>query len=51
LSSSSIACAIPAAVDKLAGDLAVRQNGGMTDIRLPPHSWGILVKQSDDSNA
>ena len=46
-----IACAIPAAVDSLAGDLAVSQKGGMTEITLPPHGWGILGKQSDGSNA
>ena len=51
LTDAAIACAIPAAVDSLAGDLAVRQKGGMTEITLPPHGWGIFGKQSDGSNA
>jgi len=50
LADAPIACAIPAAVDRLAGDLAVRRKGGMTEITLPPHGWGILAKQSDASN-
>jgi hypothetical protein len=32
---------------KLAGDLAVRQNGTATEITLPPQGWGILAKRSD----
>lgn len=43
--------AIPAAIARLAGEVAVRQKGGMTEITLPPHGWGILAKQSDGSNA
>src|SRR5882757_6045791 len=43
--------AIPAAIARLAGEVAVRQKGGMTEIMLPPHGWGILAKQSDGSNA
>src|SRR2546428_9552531 len=50
LTDAPIASAIPAAVDKLAGDLAVRRKGGMTEITLPPHGWGILATQSDGSN-
>jgi hypothetical protein len=41
---------IPAAVDKLAGDLAVGPKGALTEITLPPHGWGILAKQPDVSN-
>jgi cyclomaltodextrinase / maltogenic alpha-amylase / neopullulanase len=51
LTDAPIASAIPAAVDKLAGDLAVRRRGGMTEITLPPHGWGILTTQSDGSKA
>jgi cyclomaltodextrinase len=50
LADAPIMRAIPAAVDKLAGDLAVRRKGALTEITLPRHGWGILAKQSDDSN-
>jgi cyclomaltodextrinase len=50
LTDAPIASVIPAAVDKLAGDLAVRQKGEMTEVTLPPHGWGILAKQTDGSN-
>jgi len=43
--------AIPAAIARLAGEVAVRQKGGMTEITLPPQGWGILATQSDGSNA
>jgi glycosidase len=33
---------IPAAVEKLAGDIALRRNGATTEITLPPHGWAIL---------
>ena len=33
---------IPAAVDRLAGDLALRRKGVSTEITLPPHGWAIL---------
>jgi glycosidase len=45
-----IARAIPAAVARLAGEVAVHRKGTATEITLPPHGWGILAKQSDDSN-
>jgi cyclomaltodextrinase / maltogenic alpha-amylase / neopullulanase len=47
LADAPIARAIPAAVDKLAGDLAVRREGAATEIALPPHGWGILARPSD----
>lgn len=47
LAGTPIVRAIPAAVDKLAGDLAVGPKGALTEITLPPHGWGILAKQSD----
>jgi cyclomaltodextrinase len=46
LADAPISRAIPAAVDKLAGDLAVRREGAATQIALPPHGWGILAKPS-----
>jgi cyclomaltodextrinase / maltogenic alpha-amylase / neopullulanase len=39
--------AIPAAVDKRAGDLTARRTGATTEITLPPHGWGILAKPSE----
>jgi glycosidase len=51
LTDAPIVRAIRAAVDKLAGDLAVRRKGAITEITLPPHGWGILTKQSDDPSA
>ena len=47
LADASIVRTIPAAVDRLAGDVAVRRNAATTEITLPPHGWGILAKQSD----
>jgi cyclomaltodextrinase len=37
--------AISAAVEKLAGDIAVHRKGAATEITLPPHGWGILAEQ------
>ena len=37
--------AIPAAIARLAGEVAVREQGGTTEITLPPYGWGILAKQ------
>jgi cyclomaltodextrinase / maltogenic alpha-amylase / neopullulanase len=50
LADAPIVRAIPAAIARLAGDLAVRRKGTATEITLPPHGWGVLAKQSDDSN-
>jgi cyclomaltodextrinase / maltogenic alpha-amylase / neopullulanase len=50
LANAPIVRAIPAAIARLAGDLAVRRKGTATEITLPPHGWGVLAKQSDDSN-
>jgi cyclomaltodextrinase / maltogenic alpha-amylase / neopullulanase len=50
LADAPIVRAIPAAVDKLAGDLAVCRKKALTEITLPPHGWGILAKQADVSN-
>jgi len=41
---------IPAAVDRLAGDLAVHRKGAVTEITLPPHGWGIVAEQPGDLN-
>jgi cyclomaltodextrinase / maltogenic alpha-amylase / neopullulanase len=50
LADAPIVRAIPAAIARLAGDIAVRRKGTATEITLPPHGWGVLAKQSDDSN-
>jgi cyclomaltodextrinase / maltogenic alpha-amylase / neopullulanase len=51
LADAPIAREIPAAVDKLAGDLAVRREGAATEIALPPYGWGILAEPSDQRTA
>jgi glycosidase len=51
LADTPVVRAIPAAIARLGGEVAVRQRGGTTEITLPPHGWGILAKQSDGSNA
>jgi cyclomaltodextrinase / maltogenic alpha-amylase / neopullulanase len=38
---------IPAAVDRLAGDLAVSAKGVTTEIAIPAHGWGILAGRQD----
>jgi cyclomaltodextrinase / maltogenic alpha-amylase / neopullulanase len=43
LADAPVAHAIPAAVDKQAGDLTVRRTGPTTEITLPPHGWGVLA--------
>ena len=43
LADAPVAHAIPAAVDKQAGDLTVRRTGPTTEIALPPHGWGVLA--------
>jgi cyclomaltodextrinase / maltogenic alpha-amylase / neopullulanase len=50
LADAPIVRAIPAAVEKLAGDLAVRRKGTTTQITLPPHGWGILAKGPESEN-
>jgi cyclomaltodextrinase len=50
LTDAPIVSAIPAAVEKLAGDLAVRRKGTTTQITLPPHGWGILAKVPESEN-
>jgi cyclomaltodextrinase len=47
LADAPVTRAIPAAVVKLAGDVAVRQSGAATEITLPPQGWGILAKRPD----
>lgn len=44
LADAAVVRAIPAAVVRLAGDLAVCRKGATTEITLPPHGWGILAK-------
>ena len=51
LADAAVVRAIPATIDRLAGGLTARQKGTATEITLPPHGWGILAEQSDDSNA
>ncbi len=43
LADAPVTRVIPAAVAKLAGDLAVRRNGATTEITLPPHGWGVFA--------
>ncbi len=43
LADAPITRALPAAVAKLAGDLAVRRNGATTETTLPPHGWGVFA--------
>src|ERR1700722_12634870 len=50
LADAPIVRSVPDAVGKLVGDIAVRQTGATTVTALPPHGWGILAKQSNDSN-
>ena len=45
LADAPIVRAIPTAVDKLAGHLAVRRKGATTEITLPGHGWGILAER------
>ncbi len=47
LADAPVVRAIPAAVDKQAGDLTVRRTGATTEITLPPHGWGILAAPSE----
>jgi cyclomaltodextrinase / maltogenic alpha-amylase / neopullulanase len=42
LADTPVTRTIPAAVESLAGELAIRRTGGATEITLPPHGWGIL---------
>jgi cyclomaltodextrinase len=44
LADAPVVRAIPAAVDKQAGDLTVRRTGATTEITLPAQGWGILAK-------
>src|SRR5882672_4669901 len=43
LADAPVTRVIPAAVAKLAGDLAVRRNGATTEITLPPYGWGVFA--------
>jgi cyclomaltodextrinase / maltogenic alpha-amylase / neopullulanase len=43
LADAPVTRAVPAAVDRLAGDCAVRRSGAMSEIMLPPHGWGICA--------
>lgn len=43
LADGPIVRAIPAAVDKLTGELAVGRKGATTEITVPSHGWGILA--------
>jgi cyclomaltodextrinase / maltogenic alpha-amylase / neopullulanase len=43
VSDSPVVRVINARADRLAGDLAVHRKGGMTEIAVPPHGWGILA--------
>jgi glycosidase len=47
LADMPVAHALPAAVDRLAGDVEVRRKGAATEMTLSPHGWGILGKQSE----
>ena len=42
LADAAVVRTIPAAVDRLAGDVALRRKGASTGITLPPHGWAIL---------
>jgi len=44
LADASITRTIQAAVDKLAGDLAVHRKGATTEIVLSAYGWGILAE-------
>ena len=50
LADAPLVLAIPAAVDRLAGDLAVRRKGATTDITLPPHGWGIVAEPPESGD-
>jgi cyclomaltodextrinase / maltogenic alpha-amylase / neopullulanase len=43
LADTAVVRAIPADVDRLAGEFAVQRKGATTEIMLPPHGWGILA--------
>jgi cyclomaltodextrinase len=43
LADAPIVRGISAALEKLAGDVAVRRKGAKTEITLPSHGWGILA--------
>jgi cyclomaltodextrinase len=49
IADAPIVRSLPAAVEKLFGDLAISQAEATTEIALPPHGWGILEMQSDGS--
>lgn len=42
LADAAVVRKIPAAVVKLAGEVAVHRKGASTEITLPPHGWAIL---------
>jgi glycosidase len=50
LADAPLVLAIPAAVDRLAGDFAVRRKGATTDITLPPHGWGIVAEPPESGD-
>jgi hypothetical protein len=43
IADSHVTRTVGAKADKLAGNVAVTQEGGSTEIGLPPHGWGILA--------
>ena len=46
LADASIVRIIPAAVDRLAGDVSVHRKGTTTEIVLPAYGWGILAESA-----
>ena len=43
LADAPVTRAIPASVEKLAGDLAVAGTGATSEIAIPAHGWGVLA--------
>lgn len=43
ISDAPVTRTIPAAIDRLAGELAVHPKHGGSEIVLPPHGWGLLA--------
>ena len=46
LADAAIVRTIPAAVDRLAGDISVNRKGTTTEIVLPAYGWGILAESA-----
>jgi glycosidase len=51
LSDEPIVREIPAAADQVAGHFAIRGNGATSEIRLPPHGWGILAARPESETS